>query len=93
MSGKKQAHKHKLNFLVRLLLGRPGECPGDKPRVLGKSGFVPGTIPGFLLVFYNGSPVSPRDNPGDEGAAERVYVLKDYVPFSLPRMGRWMRAR
>ena len=36
------------------------------------TGFVPGT-----------NPVCPRDNPGDEGAAQKVYVKKVYVPFSL----------
>ena len=76
-SGKKKARKHKLFGPV--LLGRPLECPGNKPgcvpgtnRVcpgdkpglsLRQSGFVPGTNPGFLLVLHNGSPVCPRDKP------------------------------
>ena len=64
-------------------------CPRDKPRFssyitqrkpslsLGQTQFVPGT-----------NPVCPWDKPGDEGRADRVYVLKVYVPFSFPNHGR-----
>ena len=61
-----QARKRHINIncLVRLLLGRPRECPGDKLSLsLGQSGFVPGTNPGFLLILHKGSPVCPRDKP------------------------------
>ena len=80
-----------INFLVRLLLGRPRDCPWDKPGLsLGQTHFVPGIKPGFLLILHNGSPVCPRDKPSlslrqsrGRRAAEKVYVLKVYVPFSL----------
>ena len=74
-----QARKRHIdtNVLVQLFLARPQECPRDKPR--------------FLLILHNGSPVRPRDKPSlslgpsrGRKVAERVYVLKDYVPFSLP---------
>ena len=52
--------------------------------------FVPGTSPGFLLILHNGSPACPRDKPSlslgrSQGrrVAEKVYVFKVYVPFSL----------
>ena len=64
--------------LVRLLLGRPRECPGDTPGLcLGQSGYVPGTIPGLLLILRNGSPVCPRQSRGRR-AASRVHVLSVY---------------
>ena len=76
-SGKRlvnQARKRhiNINFLVRLLLGRPRECLGDKPGLPpGQTHFVPGTIPGFLLILHTGSPVCPRalslGQPGNEG--------------------------
>ena len=60
------------NFLVRLPLGRPRECPGDKPgSSLGQTHFVPGKNPGFLLILHRGSPVCPWDNPGDEGRPKK----------------------
>ena len=47
VSGKKR-HIN-TNFLFRFLLGRPRECPGDKPNLsLGQTHFVPRTNPGFL---------------------------------------------
>ena len=65
-SGKKKAHKHKLFGPVAL-----GTTPGLS---LGPTHFVPGTNPGFLLIytmeaqFVPGThPVCPWDNPGDEG--------------------------
>ena len=83
-----------INFLVRLLLGRPWECPGDQPGLsLGQTHFVPGTNPGFLLVFHNENPVCARDKPSlslgqtqGRRAAEKEYVLNVYVPFSLAKI-------
>ena len=98
-SGKKKAHKHKLFGPVAL--GTPPECPRDKPGLSpGQSGFVPGTNPGFLLILHSGSPVCPWDIPSlslghsqfvpgtfrGRRAADRVYVLKVYVPFSFPNL-------
>ena len=83
-SGKKKAHKHKLFGPVAL--GTPRECPGDKP--------VPGTNPGFLLSLHWKPSLSLGQTqfvPGTfrgRRAAERVYVLKVYVPFSFPKNGR-----
>ena len=88
MEGGNQARKRhiNINFLVRLLLGHPGNVPGDKPGLSpGQSGFVPGTNPGFLFILHSGSPVRPWDKPslslghsGDEGQ-----LLKVYVPLSF----------
>ena len=73
-----------INFLVRLLLGRPRECPWDKPMFspyftqwkpslsLGQTHFVPG-------ILSLGQSWGRR-------AAQKVYVLKVYVPFSLARV-------
>ena len=80
-----------MNFLVRLLLGRPRACPWDKPGLsLGQTHFVPGTNPGFLRILHNGSPVCPWDRPSlslgqSQGrrVAQKVHVLRVYVPFSL----------
>ena len=87
--GKKKAHKHKLFGPVAL---GTRECPRDKPGLSpGQSGFVPGTKPRFLLILHSGSPVCPWDKPSCPGdirgrrAADRVYVLKVYVPFSFPK--------
>ena len=81
MSGKKKAHKRKLFGPVAL-----GTTPGMSQR---QTEFVPR----FPLI-YNASPVCPWDKPSlslgqSQGrrAAEKVYVLKVYVPFSLARMG------
>ena len=83
-----------MNFLVRLLLGRPGMS-------WGQSGFVPGTHP--LCVrdkarvssyFTQWNPICPRDKPSlslgesrGRRAAEKFYVLNVYVPFSLASPG------
>ena len=84
-SGKRKAHKH--NFFVRLVLGRHQVCPGDF------TGCVPGTHsvktwdkPGFSPYFTQWKPGKPGTNPGlskGQRAAQRVYVKKVYVPFSL----------
>ena len=73
ISGKKKAHKHKVFGPVAL-----GTTPDLSQ---GQTQFVPGTNPGFLLVFHSGSPVCPSERGRRE--AEKVYVLKFYVPFSL----------
>ena len=42
-----------VNFLVRLPLGRPRECPGDEPGLsLGQNPLCPGTNPIFLLILH-----------------------------------------
>ena len=89
-SGKKKAHKHKLFGPVTL-----GTTPGMSQ---GQTGFVPGTNRVFLLILRNGSPVCPWDKPSlslghswERRAAEKVYVLKVYVPFSLAREHRKCR--
>ena len=73
--------------MVWLVLGRPRVCPGDF------TGLVPGTNPvrtwdkpGFLLILHTGSPISPGLSLGQtraRRAAQKVYVKKVYVPFSL----------
>ena len=74
-------------MLVRLVLGRPGSvpgtspvCPWDEPSLsLGHPGFSPYyTVEAQFVPGTN--PVCSRDNPG---VAQKVYVLKVYVPFSL----------
>ena len=89
-SGKRKAHKHKLFDPVGF--GTARVCPWDKPDSSGTNPVVPGTNPGFLLVLHSGSPVCPRDKPSlslgqtrGRRAAEKVYVLKVYVPFSLAK--------
>ena len=89
MSGKKKARKHKLFGPVAL-----GTTPGLS---LGQTQFVPGTNPGcpgdkprFSPYFTQWKPSlslgQARFVPGTNRwrmAAEKVYVLKVYVPFSL----------
>ena len=68
-SGKKMAHKH--NFVVRLPLGRPRDCPWDKPGLsLGQTQFVPGTTQVFSLFYQveaqfvpGTNPIGPRNRP------------------------------
>ena len=79
-SGKKKAHKHKLFGPVAL--GTPRECPRDKPGLSpGQSGFVPGTNPGFLLIYTaeaqlvpGTNPVCPWDIPGTKGGRKSLCV-------------------
>ena len=86
ISGKKKAHKHKLFGPVAL--GTPRECPRDKP---GLSPVCPGDKPRFSSYFTQRKPSlslgQTRFIPGTfrgRRAADRVYVLKVYVPFSFP---------
>ena len=93
VTGKKKAHKHKcfcpvgLGTTPGLSRGFHRVCPWDKPRFSPCStqwkpdftGFVPGT-----------NPVCPWDKPGlslgqsrGRRAAQKVYVKKVYVLFSL----------
>ena len=44
----------------------------------------PGTDPGFLLILHSGSPANPGLSLGRR-AAQKVYVKRVYVPFSLAR--------
>ena len=76
-----QARKRHINInvLVRLVLGRPRVCPWDKPR-----------------VSYCGSPAFPWDEPSlslgqtrRRRAAERVCMLKVFVPVSLAIIRQW----
>ena len=80
VSGKKKAHKH--NFLVRLLLGHPGNVPGTNwvcPR--DKVGLSPGQTQVFSL-FYTAeaqfvpgtNPVCPWDIPGTKGGRKSLCV-------------------
>ena len=81
-----------MNFLVRLLLGHPGNVPGTNrvcPR--DKVGLSQGQTQVFFLFYTAEAPVCPWDKPGlsrgqtrGRRAADRVYVLKVYVPFSFP---------
>ena len=91
-SGKKKAHKHKLFDPVAL--GTPRECPWDRPGLSpGQSGFVPGTNPGFLLIytaeaqFVPGThPVCPWDIPGTKGGRKSLCVKSlcaSFVPWIL----------
>ena len=81
-SGEEKAHKHK--HFRPVVLGATPECPGDNPGLsLGQTHFVPGTNPGFLLSLHNGSPVCPLGQSRGRRAAEKVYVSKVSVPFSL----------
>ena len=103
-----------INFLVRLLLGHPGNVPGTNrgcPR--DKVGLSQGQTQVFSLLYTveaqfvpGTNPVCPWDKPGlslgqtrfvpgtfrGRRAAERVYVLKVYVPFSFPISGNLFRA-
>ena len=83
-----------INFFVRLVLGRPRVCPGDFTGfVLGTNPVKTSDKPGFSPYFHSGSPISPGlslDKPGlslgqsrGRRAAQKVYVKKVYVPFSL----------
>ena len=93
-SGKKKAHKHKLFCPVGPSFHRI--CPRDKPSLsLDKSGEKQGQTQEFSL-FYTVEArfhrVCPWDKPGlSQGqsrgrrAAQKVYVKKVYVPFSLAR--------
>ena len=74
-----------INFLVRLLLGHPGNvpgtkwvCPGDKPR------FSPYFTQWKPSLSLGQTRFVPGTNRGRR-AAERVYVLQVYVPFPFPR--------
>ena len=73
-----------INFFVRLVLGRPQVCPGDF------TGLVPGTnpvktwdTPGFSPGLSLGQARLSRGRR----VAQKVYVKKVYVPFSLARGG------
>ena len=65
-----------INFLVRLLLGRPGEYLVDKPR------FSP-YFTQWKPSLSQGQPSLSLGQSRGRRAAEEVYVLKVYVPFSL----------
>ena len=61
-----------INFLVRLPLGRPQECPWDKPSfspnfTQGK----PSVSQGQTQLVPGTNPVWPWDNPGDEGRQKK----------------------
>ena len=80
-----------INFLVRLLLGHPGNVPGTNrvcPR--DKVGLSQGQTQVFSLLYMVEAQFVPGTNPvpgtfRERRAAERVYVLKVFVPFSFPR--------
>ena len=98
-SGKKKAHKHKLfcpvglGTTLGLCRGFQRVCPWDK------SGENLGQARVFSL-FYTVEArfhwVCPWDKPGlslgqsrGRRAAQKVYVKKVYVPFSLARESAW----
>ena len=71
--GKKKAQKHKLLGPVGL---------GMTPALTqGQTSFVPGTNPVCFLILHSGSPA----NRGRR-AAETIYALRVYVPFSLANL-------
>ena len=82
-SGKEKAHKHKLFGPVGL-----GTTPGMS---WGRTWFVLGTnplSPRNKLISHSGSPGCPGTTPAcpqsrGRRAAEKVYVLKVHMPFSL----------
>ena len=85
-----------INFLVWLPLGRPlGLSQGQTGFVPGTNPLCPRDEPRLSPYLCTGSPVCPRDKlslplgqPRERRAAEKVYVFKVYVPFSLanPRL-------
>ena len=77
-----------INFLVRLLLGHPGNVPGTNracPR--DKVGLSQGQTQVFFLFYTAEAQFVPGTFRGRR-AADRVYVLKVYVPSSFPIFGR-----
>ena len=73
-----------INFFVRLVLGRPRVCPGDFTGfVLGTNSVKTRDKPWFSPYFTQGKPGKPGFVPGSRRAAQKVYVKKVYVPFSL----------
>ena len=85
-----------INFLVRLLLGHPGNVPGTNPGdkvglSQGQTWFSPYFTqwkPGMSLGQTQFVPGTFRGRR----VAERVYVLKVYVPFSFPSLERFGKA-
>ena len=80
-----------INFLVRLLLGHPGNVPGIKGNVPGTKWVCPRDKPRFSSYFTQRKPsLSLGQTQFVSGtfrgrrAADRVYVLKVYVSFSFP---------
>ena len=84
-----------INFLVWLLLGHPGNvpgtnrvCPRDKPRFSSyftqrKPSLSLGQTHVFFLFYTAEAQFVPGTFRGRR-AADRVYVLRVYVPFSFP---------
>ena len=73
-----------INFLVRLLLGHPGNVHGTNqvcPR--DKVGLSQGQTQVFFLVYTAEAQFVPGTFRGRR-AADRVYVFKVYVLFSFP---------
>ena len=87
-----------INFLVRLLLGHPRECPGDKPGLSpGQSGLSQGQTQVFSLLYTveaqfvpGTNPVCPGDIPGTKGGRKSLCVKSlcaFFVPYFLKRIG------
>ena len=83
-SGKRHIN---INFLVRLGLGRPRDCPREEPGLVpGTNPLCPRDKPRFSPYLHNGSPelsqgqtqFVPGTILGMKGGRE-VYVLKVYV--------------
>ena len=89
-----------INFFVRLVLGRPRVCPGDFTGfVPGTNSVKTCHKPGFPPYFAQWKPGKPRFVPGtspgvslgqtrSRSAAQKVYMKKAYVPFSLAKEGK-----
>ena len=92
-----QARKRHINInsFVQLVLGRPRVCPGDFTGfVPGTNPVKTWDEPGFSRLFYTVEArfhrACPWDKPGlslgqsrGRRAAQKVYVKKVHVPFSL----------
>ena len=99
IGAKVQARKRPINiiFFVRLVLGRPRVCPGDFTGLVpGTNPVKTCDKPGFPPYFTQWKPgfhrVCPWDKPSlslgqsrGRRAAQKVYVKKVYVPFSLAK--------
>ena len=87
-----QARKRRINinFLVRLVLGRPQVpgtnpvCPWEKPRFFPYfTQWKPGVSLGQTQFVPGTNPVCPWDKPGVEGRHKKLICVKSLWPFPL----------